>query len=289
MWYNADMEAVILQFFESIRCDALTWVFSFFSAFGEAVVMAAAVILVYWLTDSRTGEQIAFTALCSLPVNVVLKYSVLRTRPYAAGVVERQDSRIFSTKDLGDNLSFPSGHAQCTGSFGTALALRAKKIWVWVCTALFVLLVLCSRLYFGVHYPTDLLAGLLLGVCVALFWEIIFRFCPNARYYILCGLALLALIPLLFPSFMQSDYVQAAGFLSGAAVFVSVSSLFVRCGPSSFPRRLWRIPVGLVCAGGVFTLTLLFPKGLGFSLLKWFLFAGGATLLPTIFFKLFRI
>ena len=72
------MEQAILQFFESIRCPALTYFFGFFSLFGEPTVFAVVVILVYWLANARTGEQLALSALTSLPVNVALKLVVAR-------------------------------------------------------------------------------------------------------------------------------------------------------------------------------------------------------------------
>ena len=75
------MEQAILQFFESIRCPALTYFFGFFSLFGEPTVFAVVVILVYWLANARTGEQLALSALTSLPVNVALKLVVARPRP----------------------------------------------------------------------------------------------------------------------------------------------------------------------------------------------------------------
>lgn len=272
------MEQAILQFFESIRCPFLDLFFSVFSFFGEATVMAACVILIYWLAANRTGEQLALTALTSLPVNVVLKCTVSRPRPYAAGIVERVDIDNFfvSTVDLGDNLSFPSGHAQCTTTLLGGISLRARKWWVWAVSAAFVLLVVCSRLYFGVHYPTDLLAGIALGLAVAVFWELVYRYLYPYRYFALFALALLSLVPFFF--FVHKDYVQAAGFLSGAAVFLPLCDLLFKRKPAPFPRRLWRIPAGLLIVGGVFALCLLLPAGAGYSLLKWFLFAGGATL-----------
>lgn len=285
------MEQSILRFFESIRCTPLTVFFGFFSAFGETVVVAACLILVYWLSSRRTGEQIAVAALTSIPLNAALKLVVSRPRPFVKGVVRplTVDMPLLSTtaESLGANMSFPSGHAQMTGNFLCSCAARAKKLALYIAAPLFVLLVMCSRLYFGVHYPSDLLAGLALGVAVALFWELVYRRFPGARYFILCGLALLGLVPLLF--FTHKDYQQAAGLLAGAALCLPLCDMLVRCDPAPFPRRLWRIPLGLLPAGAAFALTLLFPEVVGLRVLKWLLIAAAATLGAHSLFKLCKV
>ena len=276
------MEAAILKFFESIRCLPLTVFFGVFSLIGESLVLAGIVILIYWLADGNAGEQIVVTALTSIPVNVALKYAVRRPRPYAKGVVERLDVHNFllSTRDLGDFVSFPSGHTQTAATLFTAVSCRVKKWWVWLLSAVTILLVMCSRLYFGVHYPPDVLAGLAFGAVIAVIWQLIYRYAPKARYFILCALALIALIPLFFVDYHfvdYHDYEQAAGLIAGGACFLPLCSLLPK-RTSSFPKRLLRIPAGLLAAGAMFALTLLFPHTAGWTLLKWFLFTGAATL-----------
>ena len=272
------MEAAILKFFEGIRCLPLTVFFGAFSLVGEAAVLAGAVVLIYWLKEGTAGEQIVVTVLTSIPVNVALKYTVRRPRPYAAGVVERLDVHNFllSTRNLGDFVSFPSGHSQTAASLFASLSCRAKKWWVWLLSALAVALVMCSRLYFGVHYPTDVLTGLVLGSVIAVIWQLIYRYAAGARYFILCAYALIALIPLCFADY--HDYEQAAGLVAGAAFFLPLCSFLPRRAAASFPKRLLRIPAGILAAGAMFALTLLFPHTAGWTLLKWFLFTGAATL-----------
>ena len=251
------MEEVILKFFESIRCVPLDVVFGFFSLVGESAVLAAALFLVYWLASPETGELFAVSVLTSVPVNVSLKYAVRRPRPYAAEVVSRRDvdTPVFSTRDLGDDVSFPSGHAQTAACLAAAVSLRAKRAWVWTLSALSLLLVMVSRLYFG------------------LFWKLVYAKFHGARYYLLCAFAVLALIPLFFTC--PHDYVQAAGLISGAAFFLPLCDM-IRRDPSPFPKRLWRVPLGLVAAGAAFALSLCFPADEGFHLLKWFLIVGAA-------------
>lgn len=285
------MEQAILQFFESIRSAALTPVAALFGFLGEGLVVGAAVILLYWLIGGRRGEELLFTVLTSASVNAMMKEGVRRPRPYAAGVVERLDldTPLFSTRDLGDYISFPSGHAQSSLAFTSSCALTAKKRrgLVWTAALLLPLLIALSRLYFGVHYPSDLLAGMGFGLLIALFWHAVFRELYAFRYYFLGYFALVALFALPFAP--TSDMVHTSALIAGAAFFSPLASFLKYSPPKSFKRRLLRLPVGLLSVGAVYACTLLFPEGAAFSLLRWFLLAGAAIFLAELLFRILKI
>lgn len=278
------MDHVILQFFESIRSPALTVVFGAFTLLGEAVVIGAFAVLLYWLLD-RAGEQIFFSMITSVPMNCMAKTAISRPRPFVAGDVTKLDPPL-SVSSLGDNLSFPSGHAQAAASFYGAAALGLKRMRVWIASVLVMLLVACSRLYFGVHYPTDVIAGLLFGVFVALLWSFIFDHCSRARYFILCAFAIIVIITAFF--IQSSDFLRATGLLAGGAFFLPIAES-VKGKPADDAMRLWRVPVGIGICAVVYALTLFFPEGEGFTVLEWFLLTGAATLGAQILFRAFQI
>lgn len=103
------------------------------------------------------GLQLVIVSLGSLVMNAVLKELFNRPRP---ALWEHRGQYAWA--------SYPSGHAiVCTSVFFTvALMLYRERGWRWpfvVATALMVV-VLYSRLYLGVHWPTDVAGGLLLGM-----------------------------------------------------------------------------------------------------------------------------
>jgi membrane-associated phospholipid phosphatase len=67
--------------------------------------------------------------------------------------------------------SFPSGHVANAATMTVCLAILFPRVWVWVAGACYTVLMMVSRTYLGVHWLTDTIGGLLLGVGVAvLLW-----------------------------------------------------------------------------------------------------------------------
>ncbi|WP_405984329.1 bifunctional phosphatase PAP2/diacylglycerol kinase family protein [Streptomyces sp. NBC_00872] len=98
--------------------------------------------------------------LASATINTVGKRAVRRPRPLIDGVpvIRRLNRQPFTT-------SFPSGHAASAAAFATGVALESKG-WGAVVAPLAAAVAL-SRVYTGVHYPSDVLAGAALGVGAA--------------------------------------------------------------------------------------------------------------------------
>lgn len=117
---------------------------------------------------------IAFTgmALGFLVANLVIKVNVARLRPYDTYDIYRSWWQLAGSVKESD-LSFPSGHTTCTTAAMTAIFLcfDRKKSWT---AFLFVVLMGLSRNYLMVHYPTDILGGVIVGgvssLLMYLFW-----------------------------------------------------------------------------------------------------------------------
>lgn len=148
-----------------LRRDWLSPVVKGFTHLGDSGILWIALCLILlWIPKTRRVGLAGAFALCFslLCTNLLLKPLIDRPRPWLlveglVNIVNEPDPR-----------SFPSGHT--SAAFAAASALfralpenRAK--WKWTVMALAVLMGL-SRLYVGVHYPSDVLAGALVGaVC----------------------------------------------------------------------------------------------------------------------------
>lgn len=99
------------------------------------------------------------TGLACLLLYTWLKKKTLRPRPY------QRDNSIRVTVAPLDEYSFPSGHTLHAVAFTVVLAAYYPGM-LWL-TAPFTILVALSRLVLGLHYPSDVMAGALIGATVA--------------------------------------------------------------------------------------------------------------------------
>ncbi len=89
----------------------------------------------------------------------ILKELVQRPRPLAESLFEAININVCGRKLCGEN-SFPSGHSQIAFSIAAVLSGYYKK---WLLFYLLAFLVAFSRVYIGVHYPFDIIAGSVIG------------------------------------------------------------------------------------------------------------------------------
>ena len=142
--------------------------------------------LIFMLTASKRDLGVCiFGAVCcgALITNIILKDAVARPRPYESSV-EYELWWMAVGSPAEDGFSFPSGHVTACAAAMTAITLMRGKKWI-VPTIVAVLLMMISRNYLMAHYPTDVLAALIIGVfsgVVAWFiTQLIFRFLNRKR------------------------------------------------------------------------------------------------------------
>lgn len=67
-----------------------------------------------------------------------------------------------------DSGSFPSGHTANAATLAVVAAILVPKLWVWIAGPIYVVVMLLSRTYLGVHWLSDTIGGLVLGAAVAI-------------------------------------------------------------------------------------------------------------------------
>ena len=95
-------------------------------------------------------------------VAYTLKKTVQRTRPFLD-----HSEIMLKTSENGTNDSFPSGHSTFAFATATTLSLQYPKWYIIIPSYSWAMGVGWSRLYQGVHYPSDILIGALIGTSAA--------------------------------------------------------------------------------------------------------------------------
>lgn len=153
-------ELKILDFIqEHFKCGFFDWFMPLITKLGDGGVfwIAVAVILIFTKKYRKTGAMMGVALLLGLLIgNLTLKPLVARVRPYDMPGVQVD----LLVSHLGDK-SFPSGHTLACFEAASVLMLNDKRLGI---PALVIAVsVALSRLYLYVHYPTDVLAGAVLG------------------------------------------------------------------------------------------------------------------------------
>jgi membrane-associated phospholipid phosphatase len=125
--------------------------------FGSAPAYMLFLPLVFWCFDEKKGIRLGIALMISILINMALKFALDQPRPFweawdpAVGMVSERFN------------GFPSGHAQNSLVMGMIAASWGGKKRHYGLALLFSLLIGFSRIYLGVHFPTDLLGGWILG------------------------------------------------------------------------------------------------------------------------------
>ncbi|MCX6006714.1 MAG: phosphatase PAP2 family protein [Chloroflexi bacterium] len=130
---------------------------------GEEQFYLVLLPLILWCFDYGFGAVLAILFMISNGVNVTLKDLFQQPRPF--------DLNPGLKLSEATGYGLPSGHAQMSITVWGALAGRLQKKWFWVVAAVIVLLISFSRIYLGVHFPTDVFGGLIIGgILLALYF-----------------------------------------------------------------------------------------------------------------------
>jgi len=147
---------------QTLATPGLTLCMRAITNIGSIAAYMILIPFIYWCVDEKKGLRLAVVLIISVWINLALKFLLNQPRPF----FEAYDPSVGMTSEkMG---GFPSGHAQNSlvmwmiiASWG--LIPRLSRTGHFCIAAFLCLLIGFSRIYLGVHFPTDVLGGWLLG------------------------------------------------------------------------------------------------------------------------------
>ena len=145
-----------LYLLEKIRMPGLNEIMLLVTKLGEETAFLVIAMVVFWCVDKKKGYYLMAVGFLGTIFNQILKLACRVPRPW---VMDPDFTILEQAREAAAGYSFPSGHTQtAVGTFGALAASTDRRWWRWVCIVLAVL-VGFSRMYIGVHTPSDVLVG----------------------------------------------------------------------------------------------------------------------------------
>lgn len=144
-----------------------SWLVSLMKAFttlGEENFFLVGMPILYWAIDPAMGFRAGFLLLVSNGINGAFKLAFHGPRPFWL------DPQVKALR-VETSFGIPSGHAQNAAAVWGGLASYLHRPWAWIIAAILAFFIGFSRLVLGVHFPTDVLAGWLIGALLV--WAVV--------------------------------------------------------------------------------------------------------------------
>ena len=238
-------ELTFLKWLEGLRTSFLNALFEGVTMLGEETLIILLVVALWFAVDKKLAQQVFFVTATSLSVNGIIKNFAKVPRPFTKGV-------NCLRPETATGYSFPSGHTQGFATWSSFFAAKFKKTWLTVLVAVLIGLVAFSRLYLGVHYPSDVIVAVALGVGLSILSNYLFEKVKDVKKLYLGTLLILTPFIVYFlcvadPLF--ADLFKTFGMVGG---MVAVAFLDEKTEPLSYDvvwwKKLIRIVVGVVLA-----------------------------------------
>lgn len=207
--------------------------------FGSEVFAIAALPLIYWCVDRQKGARIGIVVLFSAFLNLWVKLLFRQPRPYdfdpAVGLAREK------------TFGLPSGHSQMSITFwGSMLSVLPRLLGIIMLVAV-PLLIGVSRLYLGVHFPTDVLGGWILGGTVLVLFNVLDARIEAYLHRLSFRMRLIAVsgVALLMNMAMPSDTLLSGAFFGSAAGFALASKSLRFNAGGDLNKRLLRYLLGI--------------------------------------------
>lgn len=226
-----------IRFVQSFHSPFLDTLAQLITSLGEDYFFIVIAAITIWCINKKIGWRLGMIALSSAALNAGLKQIFRIERPIGGYGI-----RSLRLETAG-GYSFPSGHSQFTASIWTAIAKYLDKSWFYFLAGIVMSLVGLSRIYLGVHFISDVIAGLAIGIIWAFLADYLLGLLEKKPTYLyLLGALIIALMPFL----PLPDFYKVGGTVLGLIIGYLLEKRYVNyCEKAPLWVQLLKIILGL--------------------------------------------
>nr|WP_157184209.1 phosphatase PAP2 family protein [Evansella cellulosilytica] len=259
-----ELEIEIIRFMTGLQqpfLDQIAWILTFL---GNEEFYFIILPFVFWCLSKSFGIRLIYVFLLSVYINAWLKVIFAVTRP--VGIEGLNINSLYvDSAEVGSRFphdSFPSGHAQGSATLWGFIAYRLNKRAFWIFTIVLVFLISIARLYTGVHWPTDVLVGVLLAIGIIVTYHFVEKGITSLtdRTKLILSIVIPFIMVLLFN---DSEGFAYSGFLLGTGIGYFLEKKYVKMViPSAWIKKILAYIIGLAGLFGLQAgLKAIFPEG----------------------------
>lgn len=230
------------------QANGLEGVFQAVTLLGDENFYLLLVPLLFWCVDYGLGSRMTIVFLLASFASLGLKDLFEQPRPFDI------DPHVMLSEGTG--FGFPSGHALSTTVAWGIISAWVNRRWFWTLAIVLILLVGFSRIYLGVHFPTDVIGGWTIGGAIVAVYLMMRLKIENRIVSMPFGakIALATIVPAGLAAIHTTDETLASmATLAGIGIGAVVSFRYVPFDASGiWWRRVARF------AGGIVVLAFLF-------------------------------
>ena len=163
------MQYSFLVLMQSLNNDFLTLAANFLSLLGEETFLIVILLIIYYICDKKAGFSIFSSLLGAEILTNAVKAVVRAPRPFTV-----HPHLLADRLETATGYSFPSGHTTGAAAFYPAAARESGRKILLVLSIILAALIGLSRNYLMVHWPVDVITGLMIGLVFSLAISLIF-------------------------------------------------------------------------------------------------------------------
>ncbi|MBQ3053725.1 MAG: phosphatase PAP2 family protein [Clostridia bacterium] len=193
--------------------------------------------IVYWILDKKKGLQLAYSLIFSVAFSCGIKGVFKVPRPY------NYEGIIVKNKHTAPGFSFPSADSTAAASVAGSFMSWTKNNIFRILFVIYMILIAFSRMYFGLHFPTDVVAGLTIGILISF---IISKLLNSHLNMNVCYIASTLILLIFIPFGQEPDFYKTLGLMLGSVAGLLIEQQVNFTTIISKQKKVLRLTVGLL-------------------------------------------